>query len=55
MIAFSSDDELVMGLTLGKDDTFRLFIKRKFLLLKIRPCQSFCIVEQYRSLLDTHF
>lgn len=55
MIAFSSDDELVMGLTLVKDDTFRLFIKRKFLLLKIRPCQSFCIVEQYRSLLDTHF
>lgn len=29
MIAFSSDDELMMGLALVKDDTFRLFIKRK--------------------------
>lgn len=29
LIAFSSDDELMMGLALVKDDTFRLFIKRK--------------------------
>ncbi|KAA0709191.1 Sequestosome-1 Protein kinase C-zeta-interacting protein [Triplophysa tibetana] len=29
LIAFSSDDELVMGLTLVKDDTFRLFIKQR--------------------------
>lgn len=29
MIAFSSDDELMKGLALVKDDTFRLFIKRK--------------------------
>lgn len=29
MIAFSSDNELVMGLTLVKDDTFRLFIKQR--------------------------
>ncbi|XP_067312866.1 sequestosome-1-like [Pseudorasbora parva] len=28
MIAFSSDDELMMGLALVKDDTFHLFIKR---------------------------
>ena len=27
MIAFSTDDELMMGLTCIKDDTFRLFIK----------------------------
>lgn len=27
MIAFSTDDELMMGLTLLKDETFRLFIK----------------------------
>lgn len=29
MIAFSSDDELIMGLSCVKDDTFRLFIKEK--------------------------
>ncbi|KAM6953261.1 sequestosome-1 [Aplochiton taeniatus] len=29
MIAFSSDEELIMGLTCVKDDTFRLFIKEK--------------------------
>lgn len=29
LIAFSSDDELMMGLTMVKDDTFRLFIKEK--------------------------
>ncbi|KAK1803898.1 hypothetical protein P4O66_003842 [Electrophorus voltai] len=29
MIAFSSDEELIMGLALVKDDTFRLFIKEK--------------------------
>ncbi|XP_062856934.1 sequestosome-1 [Trichomycterus rosablanca] len=29
MIAFSSDDELMMGLSLIKDDTFRIFIKEK--------------------------
>ncbi|KAI5624788.1 sequestosome-1 [Silurus asotus] len=29
MIAFSSDDELIMGLTMVKDDTFRIFIKEK--------------------------
>ncbi|XP_010899401.2 sequestosome-1 [Esox lucius] len=29
MIAFSTDDELMMGLTCTKDDTFRLFIKEK--------------------------
>lgn len=29
MIAFSSDDELMMGLTGVKDGTFRLFIKGK--------------------------
>lgn len=29
MIAFSSDDELMMGLALVKDDTFRLFIKQR--------------------------
>uniref|UniRef100_W5KW74 Protein ref(2)P n=1 Tax=Astyanax mexicanus TaxID=7994 RepID=W5KW74_ASTMX len=29
MIAFSTDDELMMGLTLVKEDTFRLFIKEK--------------------------
>jgi len=29
LIAFSSDDELMMGLALVKEDTFRLFIKRK--------------------------
>ncbi|KAI4894435.1 hypothetical protein NFI96_010488 [Prochilodus magdalenae] len=29
MIAFSTDEELIMGLTLVKDDTFRLFIKEK--------------------------
>ncbi|XP_035600456.1 sequestosome-1 isoform X2 [Oncorhynchus keta] len=29
MIAFSTDDELIMGLTCIKDDTFRLFIKEK--------------------------
>ncbi|XP_030625170.1 sequestosome-1 isoform X2 [Chanos chanos] len=29
MIAFSSDDELIMGLTMVKDDTFRLFVKEK--------------------------
>lgn len=29
MIAFSSDDELMMGLTMVKDDTFRIFIKGK--------------------------
>lgn len=29
MIAFSSDDELMMGLGLTKDDTFRIFIKEK--------------------------
>ncbi|TST60386.1 Sequestosome-1 [Bagarius yarrelli] len=29
MIAFSSDDELMMGLTMVKDDTFRIFIKEK--------------------------
>ncbi|XP_048033043.1 sequestosome-1-like [Megalobrama amblycephala] len=28
MVAFSSDDELMKGLALVKDDTFRLFIKR---------------------------
>lgn len=31
MIAFSSDDELMMGLTMVKDDTFRIFIKGKML------------------------
>lgn len=31
MIAFSSDDELMMGLTMVKDDTFRIFIKGKTL------------------------
>ncbi|KAK3564994.1 hypothetical protein QTP86_032510 [Hemibagrus guttatus] len=29
MIAFSSDDELMMGLTMVKDSTFRIFIKEK--------------------------
>ncbi|XP_060783409.1 sequestosome-1 isoform X2 [Neoarius graeffei] len=29
MIAFSSDEELMMGLTMVKDDTFRIFIKEK--------------------------
>ncbi|KAL1261385.1 hypothetical protein QQF64_006650 [Cirrhinus molitorella] len=29
MIAFSSDDELMMGLALVKDDTFRVYIKQK--------------------------
>lgn len=29
MIAFSSDEELMMGLTMVKDDTFRIFIKGK--------------------------
>lgn len=29
MIAFSTDDELMMGLTMVKDDTFRIFIKGK--------------------------
>ncbi|XP_067312864.1 sequestosome-1 [Pseudorasbora parva] len=29
LIAFSSDDELMMGLALVKDDTFRLFIKQR--------------------------
>ncbi|KAG7465360.1 hypothetical protein MATL_G00175550 [Megalops atlanticus] len=29
MIAFSSDDELMMGLSCVKDDTFRIFIKEK--------------------------
>ncbi|XP_016412295.1 sequestosome-1-like isoform X2 [Sinocyclocheilus rhinocerous] len=29
MIAFSSDDELMMGLALVKDDTFRLYIKQR--------------------------
>lgn len=29
MIAFSSDDELMMGLTMVKDSTFRIFIKGK--------------------------
>ncbi|GAA6105504.1 sequestosome-1 [Tachysurus ichikawai] len=29
MIAFSSDDELMMGLTMVKDATFRIFIKEK--------------------------
>ncbi len=29
MIAFSSDDELLMGLALVKDDTCRVYIKRE--------------------------
>ncbi|XP_053361458.1 sequestosome-1 [Clarias gariepinus] len=29
LIAFSSDDELMMGLSMVKDDTFRIFIKEK--------------------------
>ncbi|KAK5603798.1 hypothetical protein CRENBAI_000947 [Crenichthys baileyi] len=29
LVAFSSDDELMMGLSFVKDDTFRLFIKEK--------------------------
>lgn len=49
MIAFSSDDELMMGLTMVKDDTFRIFIKGKTLagsalsLLKVGSCMGYVI------------
>lgn len=34
MIAFSTDDELIMGLTCIKDYTFRLFIKGESFVIK---------------------
>lgn len=32
LVAFSSDDELMMGLACMKDDTFRVFIKGEHML-----------------------
>uniref|UniRef100_A0A3Q3GQC7 PB1 domain-containing protein n=1 Tax=Labrus bergylta TaxID=56723 RepID=A0A3Q3GQC7_9LABR len=37
LVAFSSDDELMMGLACMKDATFRLFIKGKYIYIYTSP------------------